>query len=842
MIEIAPVILALAGLLVFCSLLLPLADRLSLPFTLLLALLGIVLGLGAVGAEHLVERMIPESTAFARDFLLGLSEIGLTADAFLLLFLPPLLFTAGLGVDLRLLLDEFAAVLVLAVVAVLICTGVIGLGLAAISQTSLVVCLLLGSIVATTDPAAVLATFRDLGAPRRLSTLIAGESLFNDAAAIALFVVLVDILTDRGTLNVGEDAFALVVSLVGGAVLGVVLARIAGVALVYLRASRAAAVTLAVALAYLSYLLGEVYFEVSGVVAVVCAALTLSVIGPTRLAPEIWSAMQRAWDQFDFWATSLIFVLASMLAVRALPQATWTDLALLLALVAAALLARGLVLFGLLPMLSLGRLAHPINQRAKLFILWGGLRGAVTLVLALSISQNAEIPAEARRFVEVLATGFVFFTLFVQAPTLQPLLRLLHLDRLSATEQALRNRVIALSRDQIHRQVQTTARDYGFDPGLAEGLTEGVQVAEEPEALSLEQRERVGLLALANREKELYLEHFQAQSISSRLVGPLAATSDRLLDAVRAEGAAGYETTGDRLVRLTSALRFAVLVQRKTGSTWLLARELADRFELLMIMQMVIRELLSFNKRSLAPLVGSEATGSMERLLRQRLSRVEDAMTAIDLQYTGFAMALRRQYLARAALRMEDAAYRKQFDESLISREVFTDLQRDLGVRREAAGKRPPLDLGLRLAEMIRGVPLFKSLDPERLMDLARLLRARLAYPGETIMRTGDKGRAMYFIASGKVEVVLEDRRLSLGPGDFFGELALLTRQPRRADVVSVGYTHLLSLDGRDLRRLLRRDPALKETIENVASQRLKENEESAVRTAEGGDEPRPAA
>ncbi|MEX2409201.1 MAG: cation:proton antiporter, partial [Rhodovibrionaceae bacterium] len=505
--EIVPALFALFALLLGVSLLMPLADRLSLPATMLLAAFGLALGLlaslvppdlGLIGTSQPVG-----------DVLSGLGQLGLDTEAFLYIFLPPLLFAAGITVDLRLMLDEIGAVLVMAVVAVLVCIGFVGFALDAFSEFGLVVCLLLGAIVATTDPSAVLAIFGDIGAPRRLRGLVAGESLFNDAAAIALFAIFFEMLAGFRAPELSRGLIAFATDFAGGVALGYLLARGAAALLNYLRERPAAAITVSVSLAYLAYILGESYLGVSGVIAVVTAALTTAIYGPVRLAPAAWRGLLRIWEQLEFWANSLIFVLASMLAVKVLASASWGDFGLLAVLVVAALAARAFVLQLLLPLLTAVRLVQPIDQKYRAVILWGGLRGAVTLALALSVANDPRVFPEAQHFIAVLATGFVFFTLFVSAPTLKPLLQLLGLDRLSPTEQALRDRVWELSRGQIREQVKATAEEYGFAPELAENLAIG-ETSENPveseslTSLSEAEREAVGLLALATQERELY--------------------------------------------------------------------------------------------------------------------------------------------------------------------------------------------------------------------------------------------------------------------------------------------------------------------------------------------------
>ena len=231
--EIVPALFALFALLLGVSLLMPLADRLSLPYTMLLAGFGLILGFAGTWVPP--DTGLFGSTHPVADVLSGLGQLGLDTDAFLYIFLPPLLFAAGITVDLRLMLDEIGAVLVMAVVAVLVCIGFVGFALDAFAGFGLVVCLLLGAIVATTDPSAVLAIFGDIGAPRRLRVLVAGESLFNDAAAIALFAIFFEMLAGFRSPEFGRGVIAFLTDFIGGVALGYVLARGASSVLNYLR-------------------------------------------------------------------------------------------------------------------------------------------------------------------------------------------------------------------------------------------------------------------------------------------------------------------------------------------------------------------------------------------------------------------------------------------------------------------------------------------------------------------------------------------------------------------------------------------------------------------------------
>ncbi|MEO1104882.1 MAG: cation:proton antiporter, partial [Pseudomonadota bacterium] len=163
------VIAALSVMLVFIALVEAAAKRLSLPQSIVLAALGIVLGSVAAFGETTV--LAPIASLFR--------DLPLSADALTLLLLPPLLFDAALKIDARRMMRDGAPVALLAIVAVCVSTFAIGFALAPLGIQPLLVCLLLGAIVSTTDPLAVLSIFRDVGAPGRLTRIVEGESLFN---------------------------------------------------------------------------------------------------------------------------------------------------------------------------------------------------------------------------------------------------------------------------------------------------------------------------------------------------------------------------------------------------------------------------------------------------------------------------------------------------------------------------------------------------------------------------------------------------------------------------------------------------------------------------------------
>ncbi len=810
---------ALLGLVSFLP---PLAERLSIPYSVLLAVAGIAIG----AATHIPQPYL--HGAVVRDIVGTLHNFGLSAESLLYIFLPALLFEAALNIDVRQLGDEVAPVLLLAVIGVVVCTLVVGFALWPIAPVGVLACIILGAIIATTDPSAVVGIFRDIGAPRRLSTLVQGEALFNDAAAIALYSLAVAILTGERPAHPGDGVMIFLRQFGGGLAVGYATGWLAALSMPVLRSSRLAEATLTIGFAYAIYIICGHYLRVSGVVAVAAAALAVSAEGRRRLAPSNFESLVTTWEQLAFWASSLIFLFAAMQAPELLVHATWRDFALLGALIVAALAARALTLYGLIPVLSFARIAQPIGANYKLFMLWGGIRGAVSLALALAVTQEHSVPPEVRQFVGVLATGYVLFTLLVTGPTMRPLMRLLKLNDAPPAEIALRERVISLSLGSIQQQIENVAREHEMPPeDVAEVVDvycarrrDPADIAEENAQLPAELRTRAALMVLADREQEFCLEYFEGRTVSRRVAAVLLAHTARLRDASRTHGIDGYQQTATRLRRFGPGFRVALALHRRMGIARPLAREISERFEVQLAVRIVLKNLMAFNDEHIAPLFGTGPSAAMARQIELRLTEIDQAISAMKLQFPNYLRRIGMQYLARIAARFEEESYRRMHAESIINQDVYEDLQRELRRRRRMVEARTVLDLGLKSDDLVGRVPMFAALDERSRRAVARLLRPRLAVPGEVIVRRGDRGDAMYVISSGAVEVRILPNPVQLGSGDFFGELALLVADRRNADVVALGYCQLLSLGARDLNRLFGAEPALRDHIRAVAEAR----------------------
>jgi monovalent cation:H+ antiporter, CPA1 family len=825
MFDTAFVLLVIAALLVVVGFCQPLAAYLKLPLPVLLGVVGVALG----GFPTLVAQLgwATRPDPFADIFV----ELPVSSETFIYVFLPLLVFEAGIVTDVRRTLDDAAPILLLAIVATLITTGVIGLALWPLATVPLVVCLLLGAVVATTDPAAVIAIFRDVGAPARLTRLVEGEALLNDAAAIALFAVLLEMIVSAREPDIGSGLSEFFSSFIGGGVLGLLAGRALLGVIPWVRDDRLAEATLTVALAYGVFIAAERLFHVSGVVAVLGAGLAISALGRSRIAPYNWSFLTDLWDQIAFWARSLVFILASILVPRLLGSVGPHDLLLLAVLVIAALAARILVLFILVPPLEFFKLTQPISSAYKLAITWGGLRGALTLVLALAATENAALAPDVKRFVAVLATGLVLFTLFVNGTTLRLVIDLLGLGRLSPRNQVLRDQVLALSYAEVCDSIRNMARDHALTDTAVEQVVEPYQAwiaaanaRDAAERLTERDRLAIALVALANQERVLVLEMRADRIASPDTVQVLLRNADLQVEGARGEGRVGYRRAAEATLALAVSFRIAYFLYRYFGVVRFLADRLADRVELLLVMRLVVDRLLGFNVQRLGPMFGERITELTGEIIERRREAVGDAFDAMRLQYPDYVGALEIRFLRQSALRQEMQRYQALFEEGLIPQELYDDLHRGVS-NASATEPRPRFDIGLDTHRLIERLDILSGLDDTQLAEVAKLLRPRFTVPNERIIRKGDRGDAVFFIASGAVEVALPTRRVRLGSGEFFGEMALLSGRPRQADVTALTYCRLLALRKADFDRFMSTNPEARAAIDLITQKRQSMNQ-----------------
>jgi CPA1 family monovalent cation:H+ antiporter len=801
----------------------PLAARLRLPLSVILAVLGVMIGTGALFflRTELTDALNPVAEA-----ILGLP---IRSNVFLYVFLPTLLFQATLGMNLRRMLDDWVPILMLAIVAVVVATVSVGYALSWASALPLAACLLIGAIVSTTDPSAVVSIFRSISAPRRLARIIEGESLLNDAAAIALFGLFMGfVMLGVPDPSLGDALARFPLLLAGGAFTGWLAARIAVWMMALFRRHELAQISISVALPYLAFIVAEQTIGASGVIAVVASGLTLNLTAPGRLPPQAWTNLREVWDVLAHWAGALIFILAALLIPRLLEEVRVGDFLLVGVVILAAIAARAVILFGLLPLLTTLKLSPPVERPYRVAILWGGLRGAVTLALALAVTESFRVPDGIQRVVGILATGFTLFTLIVQGTTLRWVIARLGLDRLSPIDEALSRQVVAVSLQTVREDVARTTENYELSHDtvrseakqFGERLDDAVKAAEASVDILDRDRVTLGLIALAGQERDTILARVRERTISARMAEQVLSDADRLIEGTRSTGRSGYQRAARKSVAYGLAFHAAVRMNARLGLSWPLARLTADRFELLLSQRLILRDLGGFIDGRIRRIHGRRVAELLHELLSRRIESVETALEGLRLQYPGYAEELERRFIRRTALRLEEREYTAMREDGLIGAEVYTTLMQDLDTRRAAAEERPRLDIALRRTDLVRQFPLFADLDDTALSRLGRALKTRYVNAGDLILRKDGVVRNVFFIASGAVELEVAGQTWRLGRGEMFGQMAILTNKARRAEVRAIAPSTLLVLDEARFRRLLGRSAALQEAVRAGAEKR----------------------
>ena len=409
--HVAFLVIAILELLLLASLAAVLFRRLRFPYTIGLMIIGILL-------------------AFAQDrldVLQSLRRIQLTPDVVLYLFLPTLVFPAAVQLDLRLLRQNLYPLVLLAFPGVIVSTVIVGSVVAALTPLSWSGALLFGALISATDPVAVVALFKDLRVPGRLSVLVDGESLFNDATAIVLFTIILSTGASGGVgpLTLVRGAVDFVWVSVGGIGVGAL------IAVLYARVVRVAEddplveIALSIVLAYTAFVVAHHYLHVSGILAVVGAGLVGGRLRRKHLerATDTRAYVQHYWSYTVFVANSFVFLflgIGESTFLTRLRGEGASELPYIACAIVAVIVARLIVVCGVIGLVNTCSRIEPIDWRQQAIIFWGGgLRGALPLVLVLSLPFDF---AERQRILDLTA-GVVLFTLLVQGTTVSRLIR-----------------------------------------------------------------------------------------------------------------------------------------------------------------------------------------------------------------------------------------------------------------------------------------------------------------------------------------------------------------------------------------------------------------------------------
>ena len=790
----------------------------KLPLTILLVFVGIAI------------------SAFGQNVpgLSILSNFHLTPELVLFVFIPTLIFESAFNLDARDVGRNILPILTLAIPGLLISTAIIGFIFSAFTEFDLLVALLLGAILSATDPVAVISIFKQLGVPERLTVLVEGESLFNDATSLVLAGILAGLVAagafTPGVLIDGVGEFIVVFA--GGVAVGWVLALMAGYTLGVVESDPAIEITLTTILAYFAFIIAEHVLHVSGIMAVVAAGLILASWGKSKISPSISEFMEHFWEYLAFIANTLIFL---MVGLQIDLVVLWESIDLIALVVVAMLISRAIVVFGVVPILGKLPGSEPIGMPFRAVMYWGGLRGAIALAIVLSLPSF-----DSKDTLISIVMGAVLFTLVVQGLSIEKLVKMLGLDALSLSDSLAKLEGDRNAREEGIARLDNLVSGGLFSQRIADNIREKCErnlkeLNEEIHTLneSMTKQEMAKVLAIRclAREKSRIYELFRRGLINEWAFRELDHTVTVQLDEARHVGlmpTGRVETSigkavGILLVKVLDVIPgFGRVVERLYTSRVIRDYDVAwGRYR---SANSVLRTIGNIAEEGD---IDTATTEEIKQVYEDVLETSKNHIDEVADQYPEFVETMQEQLGQRLLLVAEHDAVEHAAELGMLQEGIAHKIMKDQAERlRQLKQDNMSACFEIEVTEILRKVPMFKGLDPSDFDLVSSFFRAKTVPRGVAIIRQGDQGDSMFLIARGIANLLVQDGKdinqvATLYAGDFFGEAALLHRTPRNATAMAATPCSLYELSRKDLDRIGDMHPNIRNAIEEVDRERL---------------------
>ena len=386
--------------------------------------------------------------------------------------------------------------------------------------------LLFGTVISATDPVAVVAILKELGASKKLGTLIEGESLLNDGTAIVIFMVIFLGITGNALDHSPLLEFFRVSF--GGVIIGAI------IGLLGLRWMRAVfndmliEITIIVSLAYLTFFVSEYMFGVSGVLGLVTLGLLMAGPGRTKISPEVQHFIHEFWEFTAFTANVLIFLIVGVVIAER-THFDLDDIWMLLAVYVIIHLVRAIVIATLYPFMK--RAGYGLGKNHPQAMWWGALRGAIGLALALIVESSPVIPQEIRNEFLFLTAGIVTMTLLINATTMKAVANKLGLTAVSNSKKY----VVESAKEFVFKETVSTIdnleKDRFFKKVNWEAVGSYLPPSAQTEGLSdLSNFKEESRRRILEKEKSSYWSQFKDGLISASAYNLLVSEINEILD------------------------------------------------------------------------------------------------------------------------------------------------------------------------------------------------------------------------------------------------------------------------------------------------------------------------
>jgi monovalent cation:H+ antiporter, CPA1 family len=770
----------MVSLLLVAALTLAFCKNFKLPFTVILVIVGIAIA-------HLSRIGVP--------YLDIVQHIEIAPELILYVCLPTLLFESALYLDVKELRENLPAVLTLAIPGLFLSTMVIGAIIYWCTPLSFLICVLIGAILSATDPVAVISLFKEIGASKRLTVLVEGESLLNDATAIVLAkIILLVMLT--GSLTTGtvlHGVYDFFFEFFGGIAIGLVVSIILAFLLGFVKEDPYIEISLVTVIAYLSFFLGDHVFHVSGVMATMMAGIIMGGWGYTKISPQVAKYLKQFLEFIVFVANAVIFFIVGLSTNLNALMDNWL---VVLIVIFAMLVSRAVVVGSFIPLLNRLSNAPPVNFKYQTVMWWGGLRGAIALAIVLSLQEIPE-----KEIISAVVIGSVIFTLLFQGLSIKKIVCWLGLNVPTVNDRMAKLETELAAEVKATKQIPKLQKGGLFSLNIANALTtehehsifslkNSLQTLQCQE-LTEQQQTQLLYLRCCSLEKSLFYDLFSQGHFTEDVYHDLIYTLNSHLDILRhhknpIEKLAEYEYKErffKRLHRIFSKVNFL-----GQFAEYFRARQLALEYETNWAYQQgsfAVKEYLN----------SDELKANMPDTIRQKVfqryqqlnDHVRKKLDNIAEQFPEFVAAMQTQLGKRLILHTEYQLIQEHAHAGLIQEGVAEQMGTHIKHMIYDLQKPKLETLTLDPHEIIRKVPFFAKLSTEQAKKIVPLLTSYTALADEVIVEQGVSGDSLFLIARGVVRVIVQTKEgatkelATLMAGDFFGEMALLHEIKRTA-------------------------------------------------------------
>lgn len=807
-----------------------------IPYTVSLLLIGLVLGafarLGYFGEWNIIGLKI--NASFITDAVGWAGKID--PHLILYIFLPTLIFEAAFAMDVHTFKKTATNAIILAIPGIIIALALTGLAIIGIKTAGIgfnnwtwTLALLFGTVISATDPVAVVAILKEVGASKKLGTLIEGESMLNDGTAIVIFMVI--FLSITGTGSNASPFIEFLRVAIGGTLVGIVIGYIIIAWVKKVFNDALVEITVIVAAAYMTFYIAEHFFHVSGVLGLVALGLMMASVGRTRISPEVEHFLHEFWELFAFIANTLIFLIVGVVISDNIVF-TANDFLILILLYVGIHLVRGFVITIFFPVMK--KAGYGISKKDSYVLWWGALRGAVGLALALIVAGEPSIDESIRNQFLFYTAGIVTLTLVINATTIKALLNILGLTDIPPAKQ----KMILNAKNYLRNAAENSMEKLKNDRFLGRANWESVEayLPEGPGDIKIkldegkysnlyEKRRRV-----LEKEKSSYWNQFK-----EGLLGPIAVRNltDAINEIIDSEGKISLSERKD-LESLWQTPKFlnklqSVPVLKKISQRFFFER-LANSYD-------AARGFVEAQYESLKLAEGMAISSDSEELsVDQELATIESEINENRIHGLTFLRNLKNTYPE-----IYDAIATRQAIRSNLNSElkIVERLQKKGQIGSDEAHKMidsieermkklvdsPPAIKPPEKAKLLEEVAWLKELDKTTFNKVVSLFQHRNYAVGEKIIKEHGHVDGLYVVARGSVKVTINKKLVDiLGKGSIIGEIAVLTNVPRTATVTAESPVTVLRLTSVSMQQVIHDNHTLEDKLWQIAAPRLAEN------------------